>query len=178
LKNGIQVVLILDSSIFINNINILQLDYPLFTVNDISDELLSENAKLIFDIAVMNNKLILKEPRPESLQYIEKISEKTGDLIKLSKIDKQIIALAWEIKNDDQFTPIVLTEDYSIQNVLTEMNIEFNSVIEVGIKDQIYWIYYCQQCNQIIEKPSKDFKCPNCGSNIKRKPNKIAKIKK
>jgi len=178
LKDKKSVVLVLDSSIFINNIEILQLNYPLFTINELGQELISERAKLLFDVALINGRLNLIEPSLKSQKYIEKISRKTGDFYNLSKIDRKILALAWYIKNNLNFDPIVLTEDYSMQNILSKINIKYTSFVELGIKSLIHWEFYCPECRTIIKSPNKDFKCPNCGTKIKKRPKTIRRIKK
>ena len=170
-----KIALILDSSTFINHLNILQLDYPLFTINEINQELLTQKAKLFFDIAIMNEKLILRNPSKKSIDYIKEVSQKTGDVYNLSEIDRKILALTWQINKENEYNPIVLTEDYAIQNVLSELDLKYKSIVEIGIRDIIHWEFYCPECNKIILKPTKNLICSSCGMRLKKKPKQIKK---
>ncbi|MHA1232569.1 MAG: NOB1 family endonuclease [Candidatus Helarchaeota archaeon] len=176
MSNKNTIVLVLDSSAFIYNLKILQLDFTLYTISDINQELLSENAKLLFDIAIINKKLILRDPSQSSLNFIKQTSKKTGDYVNLSLIDLKIIALAWELKTKEKLEPVVFTEDYSIQNVLAKLNLKYSSFVEKGIKKQIHWIYYCPECGKYIKSPSKNLICQKCGSKLKKRPKRIKKF--
>lgn len=175
--NNDSAVLILDSSAFINLKELLQLDYTFYSVYGIESELKSSDAKLIYDLALLNDRLNLVTPSQKSVKYIEKISRKTGDFQELSDIDILIIALSWEIKSENQYIPIVLTEDYSIQNVLTILEIKFKSIIEKGISNLIIWENYCPHCGKIYDIDPNLKRCLICDIKLKKRPKEIKEIK-
>ena len=57
----------------------------------------------------------------------------------LSEADKQVLALALELKGSG-LTPLIVTDDYSIQNVANKIGVEFTSLMTFGIKFRFKWI--------------------------------------
>lgn len=100
------------------------------------------------------------EPPKKAIESVKKVAEKTGDIMKLSGTDIQVIALAFHLKG------ILLTDDYAMQNVAKEMGIEYRNVIEEGIKNKFYWKYRCKSCRRFFHELQKE--CPVCGGEIKR----------
>jgi UPF0271 protein len=109
--------------------------------------------------------LILHKPNKESIKIIENASKKTGDFERLSKIDIEILALAYDfLKNEE--SSIILTDDYSIQNVAENLKLRYQSINQKGISKRFKWINRCRGCG-------KKFKdnisiCPICGGEIKK----------
>lgn len=99
-------------------------------------------------------------PPKNAIEEIKKYAEKTGDISNLSETDIEVLALAFYLK------AILLTDDYSIQNVAKEMNIKYEGIIEKGIKEKFYWRYRCKSCGRYYEKYVPI--CPICGGKIKR----------
>ncbi len=81
----------------------------------------------------------------------------------------QILALALEIKSRGD-TPKIITDDYSIQNVATKLNLEFVALVTFGIKKVLNWIRYCPACHKTYPPNSKAKECQICGTELKRKP--------
>lgn len=100
------------------------------------------------------------QPPKEAVEEVIKIARKTGDIAKLSDVDIEVLALAHHLKG------ILLTDDYSMQNVADELGICYRSIIEKGIKRRIYWIFKCASCGKYFDKYMD--KCPICGGEIRR----------
>ncbi len=107
--------------------------------------------------------------------YLKKIREaakRTGDDGRLSKADEEILALALELNADRE--SLLLTDDYSIQNVAKEVGIPYSSIIQEGIKEKFRWRYRCEGCGRFFEgnkdkdKRKEKRKCPICGSELKK----------
>lgn len=103
--------------------------------------------------------------------YLKKIREaakRTGDDGRLSKADEEILALALELNADRE--SLLLTDDYSIQNVAKEVGIPYSSIIQEGIKEKFRWRYRCEGCGRFFEgnKYKEKRKCPICGSELKK----------
>jgi UPF0271 protein len=105
-------------------------------------------------------------PTQESIKKIDKTAIDTGDIDRLSDADKELLAVALDIKKKDDKYPVILTDDYSIQNVANVLDIEYKNISEPGIKKRFKWITRCCGCGKRYEKSIN--KCPICGSKTKK----------
>lgn len=103
------------------------------------------------------------------------VSKKVGDIRYLSEADLKVLALAMEIK-EKGIIPVIITDDYSIQNIANKINIEFKSLITFGIKHRIKWILYCPACYKKYPSDYNFNSCEVCGTVLKRKPNKKSNL--
>ena len=90
----------------------------------------------------------------------------TGDLPSLSNPDISVIALA--IETDD---PMVLTDDFRVQNVLKKLKIPFEPAGEIGhkmIEEVWIWSFRCRGCGRYFDDGDNLPDCPICGSELKR----------
>jgi UPF0271 protein len=127
-----------------------------------------------FKTAVENGKLKVKVPSEEFLSRVKASAITVGDSFFLSETDVQILALALELKTAG-CSPQIVTDDYSIQNVATQMGIEFASFVTFGIRRLLEWIRYCPACHKEYPADYGSTKCAVCGTKLKRKPRKKAK---
>jgi len=97
-----------------------------------------------------------------------------GDTFFLSETDKQILALALELKGSGS-TPRIVTDDYSIQNVATKLGIEFASLATFGIRRLLEWVRYCPACRREYPADYASTRCTVCETELKRKPRKHLK---
>ena len=109
--------------------------------------------------------LSIQSPSRESTDKIKKISDKTGDKNRLSKNDIEILALALDITQDNKKEVIILTDDYSIQNVAHVLNIKFDTISQLGITERFKWICRCRGCGKKFKEKIKI--CPICGTETK-----------
>jgi UPF0271 protein len=109
--------------------------------------------------------LSIQSPTRESTDKIKIISDKTGDTNRLSKTDIEILALALDISKDDEKEPIILTDDYSIQNVAHVLNISFEAISQSGITKRFKWACRCRGCGKKFKENIKI--CPICGAETK-----------
>ena len=80
-------------------------------------------------------------------EEITEVLMSSGDLMRLSQTDKDIIALALKYKREGNDV-ITVTDDYSMQNALKLMNLKFKSVRTKGIKNTIQWKKLCKGCRK------------------------------
>jgi len=120
------------------------------------------------EIAIESGKLKVKTPTQDYTNRSEVYANEVGDSFKLSEADKQLLALALELK-DAGYAPHIVTDDYSIQNVATKMAIEFLSLSTLGIKRLLEWVRYCPACFKEYAANSKFKECIICGTELKRK---------
>ena len=100
-------------------------------------------------------------PSNESLEKVKTAASHTGDAKRLSEADRSVIALAIDLK------AVILTDDYSIQNLARHLGIEFRGVSMKGIENEIRWRYRCAGCRKYYDEPLDE--CPICGASIKSK---------
>ena len=94
-----------------------------------------------------------------SLERVKEAARKSGDIGKLSEVDITVIALAIDLDG------IVMTDDFSIQNVCALMKIEYRSVGTDGIRKIEKWNYRCTGCGKWYKEKMDD--CSICGASMK-----------
>jgi len=114
---------------------------------------------------LMEKGLSINSPSQDSIDKIKTISNKTGDLNRLSVADMEVLALALDINTTEGKEAIILTDDYSIQNVACNLNIKFESISQKGIAKRFIWIRRCLGCGKNFKENLKT--CPICGSATK-----------
>jgi UPF0271 protein len=119
--------------------------------------------------AVGNAKLKIKQPSGEFVDKVKEASKSVGDILSLSEADKQVLALALELKSAG-FTPLIVTDDYSIQNVANQIGVEFAPLMTFGIRFRLHWILYCPACHKKYPSDYRLKTCEVCGTVLKRKP--------
>jgi len=107
--------------------------------------------------------LTIKHPSENSVKKIHQIATETGDIGRLSKADIEILALAADFCQEKEV--VILTDDYSIQNVAHVLHITFETVSQPGITKRFKWIYQCSGCRKKFKENIKI--CPICGASTK-----------
>ena len=169
-------VIVLDTSAFIAGFDPLAVPEKQYTVPEVKKELIAGSMPWMrFNAAIENRKLMIRNPKSSVLQEILEASRKVGDMRYLSEADLQVLALALELKGRG-LSPLIITDDYSIQNVANKIDVEFTSLLTFGIKFRFKWILYCPAC---FRKYPSDYKfkiCEVCGTALKRKPKKKTRL--
>ena len=162
-------IVVIDTTALIAGYNPLTTDFEHYTVPEVLEELVPESTIwLRFNAALEASRIKLKTPTPKFVKLIDARSNKTGDYLVLSKADKQVIALALELKHHGE-DPLILTGDYAMQNVIDNLGIDYMSLSTFGIKQRYKWILYCPACFRQYSAQSSDSLCPVCGTNLKRR---------
>jgi UPF0271 protein len=169
-------VIVLDTSAFIAGYDPLAVPNEQYTVPEVKNELTVESMPLIrFNAAIENGKVIMISPKEPFFQEILDASKKVGDMRYLSEADLQVLALALELK-EKGLNPLVVTDDYSIQNVANKIGVKFSSLMTFGIKFRFKWILYCPACYHKYPPDYKFKSCEVCGTELKRKPKKKSRL--
>ncbi len=127
-----------------------------------------------FSTAVESGRIKIKMPSEEFSNKVKVSASKVGDSFLLSETDMQLLALALQLKANGE-RPEIITDDYSIQNVATQMGIEFYALATFGIRRLLEWIRYCPACHREYPVNSSFNTCQVCGTELKRKPKRTAK---
>ena len=138
---------VLDASAFINGFE--PKSQFNFTVSLITDEVKDLKSKILLDQAIEEGKIIIKEPKEE---FIKELNEK-------------LLALALDLKCENENIK-VLTDDYSMQNVLRILEIPYDSIITEGIKGVYNWVKTCEGCKKEFDADYPFDDCEICGSKV------------
>ena len=141
-----------------------------YTIPMVREEIMeSSMAWVRFETAVESGKLKVRASKNIFLDRVKASATLVGDTFFLSEADRQVLALALELKTQG-YSPLIATDDYSIQNVANQMDIEFASLATFGIRFRLRWIRYCPACHKRYPANHKSRKCEVCGTELKRKP--------
>ena len=174
-NNQCKRVIVLDTSAFLAGFDPFSLSEEQVTVPKVEEEIRKNSMILVrFKTALENGKLKVKAPSEEFLNKIKASASKVGDSFILSETDIQLLALALELKATG-YTPQIVTDDYSIQNVATQLGIEFLALATFGIKRLLEWIRYCPACHREYPANCSSKECLVCGTELKRKPRRTVK---
>jgi UPF0271 protein len=163
-------VAVLDTSALIAGFDPFSLDGEEYTVPMVKEEITeSSMPEVRFETAVANGKLKLKVPGKEFVDKAKNSATLLGDKFFLSQTDLQLLALSLQLKAEG-CSPMIITDDYSIQNVADQLGIEFASLATFGIRLRLTWMRYCPACRRTYSSDSKIKTCIVCGTKLKRKP--------
>lgn len=109
--------------------------------------------------------LCIMAPSQEALDIVATAGKETGDYDRLSSADREILALAVDISKDHAKEAVILTDDYSIQNVAHTLGLKFQSFMQKGIAKKFKWMYQCQGCGKKFKGNINT--CPICGTETK-----------
>lgn len=178
LNNQCRKSVVLDTSAFLAGFDPFSLGEEQVTVPEVEKEI-KRNAmiKTRFETAVESGRLKVKEPSEEFVTQAKVYASNVGDSFKLSQADMQLLALALELKTQG-YSPQLVTDDYSIQNVAKQMGIEFVALATFGIKRLLEWMRYCPACYHEYPADSPFKECQVCGTELKRKPRRTQQTKR
>ena len=157
-------IFIIDTSAILSG-KPINLENTMMTTTTVSAELKPGGKDYRTFQFLLEKGLTIKDPSPESKDVIRKIAEESGDLSRLSTADIDILSLAFELNKEGDYQAIILTDDYSIQNVASILNIAYLSFSQKGITKKFKWTYQCPGCKKQFTKTFKI--CPICGTEIK-----------
>ena len=160
-------VLILDASAILGGFKPHLINQEQYIPSGVMKEIKSEKAEENLNLGFKEKKISVRDPSTESVDKINQFALKTGDSFVLSDVDISVLALALDIKNEGK-DPIILTDDYSIQNLAEKLDLEFDSIIESGIRKQIQWKIVCPSCRTEYPHSKKKAICDSCGTPLKR----------
>ncbi|ADC47631.1 hypothetical protein mru_1781 [Methanobrevibacter ruminantium M1] len=154
---------VLDASAFINGFE-PKSDFNI-TVSEITDEVKDLKSRLILNQAIDDGKIIIQEAQKEFLDKLDETIAKSGDDLRLSGPDKKLLAVALALLDEGKEIK-VLTDDYSMQNVLKILDIPYESIITEGIKGVYNWKKTCEGCKKEYPADYPFDDCEICGSKV------------
>ncbi len=163
-------VVVLDTSAFLAGYDPFSAQDEQVTVPKVEEEILRNSmVKMRFEAALESGKVKVVAPLAEAAVAAKAEASKAGDFHKLSEADMQLLSLAVQLKMEGCI-PQIVTDDYCIQNVAKQLDVEFMALATFGIKRQLEWVRYCPACYKQYPSESKFKDCQVCGTQLKRKP--------
>jgi UPF0271 protein len=163
-------VLVLDTSAFVAGFDPFSVREEQAAPPMVEEEVKRNTMTLLrLNTAVESGRIKIFAPSQEFMDKVKASAAGVGDSFFLSETDKQVLALALEIKARGD-TPQVLTDDYSIQNVATKLGVGFVSLATFGIRRVLTWVRYCPACHRKYPANYKATESSICGTELKRKP--------
>lgn len=126
----------------------------MLTIPEVIQEIKDENSRLYLSLINVR----VEASKKEMIEKVRKTAVKSGDIHRLSETDIKLIAKGLELKED----AILVTDDYSIQNVAGLLEIQVDSIIQPSIKKIFKWVRVCRGCGRRVEN-NKEI-CDICGS--------------
>ena len=105
--------------------------------------------------------LEIRSPTSNALQKVKQTASSTGDNQRVSSTDLEVLALAYDFLQSGKKI-ILLTDDYSMQNLADTLQIPFLSIAQQGITKRFKWHCRCPGCKRDFHKPVDI--CPICGT--------------
>lgn len=166
--------MVLDTSAFLAGFDPFSVNEDQVTVPSVEEEIRTNSIIWVrFKTAAESGRIRITTPTEECWNQAKASANEVGDAFYLSETDTQLLALALELKAAG-CNPQIVTDDYSIQNVATQMGIEFASLATFGIRRLLEWMRYCPACHKEYPADYRSTKCEVCGTELKRKPRRRA----
>jgi UPF0271 protein len=158
-----QKIYILDTSAFLSGKPINIKDIKIVTTPGVFQELKPGGRDYQSFQFLLEKGLTIFAPSKESITQVNIISKQTGDKDRLSNQDKEILALAFEMNEENDV--VIITDDYSIQNMAHVLKLKFKNISQRGITKKFKWDYQCLGCGKKYKENIKT--CPICGAGTK-----------
>ncbi|RZN63090.1 NOB1 family endonuclease [Methanonatronarchaeum sp. AMET6-2] len=157
--NGMTETYVADTTVFITG---KLPEGRVITTERVKEEVRDRTSKYNLNRDIKTDSVLQK-----NIKEIEEAAETTGDISRLSQTDIELLALAHQLNKTNKKV-ILVSDDYSIQNVAEKKDIEYRGVQQKKIDRQLTWGYRCLGCKR--EYSQKDIEdCPVCGSELEER---------
>jgi UPF0271 protein len=147
----------------------LGLEFESYSVPEVTDELRQQTGPFYrLNVSTASGKMRIQSPTRSSFSEVLGEARALGDKVVLSTTDASIVALALDLRKEGK-TPIIVSDDYAVQNVAEALKLNYQSLATFGIRQKFNWVLYCPACfKQYPNDNAQD--CLICGTKLKRKP--------
>ncbi len=100
-----------------------------------------------------------------SLKTVDQAAAATGDSQRLSRADRELLALAVDLKAE------LLTDDRSMQNIAASLGVPYKGYAQSEIKGIWHWLsqWRCSGCGRVYENEMPRNECTVCGHEVRKK---------
>jgi len=158
-------VFIIDTSAILSGKPISITDAAIVTTPGVSDEFSPGGRDFQTFELLKETGLTIQAPSKEAINSVKQTAKETGDDRRLSIADIEIVALALDINKKPDYEATILSDDYSIQNVASTLNIKFQGFLQKEITKKFKWVSRCPGCGKQFNETKKI--CPICGTATK-----------
>ena len=169
-------VFILDTSAFLSGKPLNFGETTLVTTPAVSSEIKPGGRDYRAFILLQEKGLLIQPPTTRSLQIVKNAAEESGDLQRLSPADIEVLALTVEYHSDETYDAVLLTDDYSIQNVALILHLIVQNLNQKKITKKFKWRCCCPGCGKQFTEHTPV--CPICGTTTRMVPQQKQDIKK
>ena len=172
-------VLILDTCAILSGYSSHLTQVSLVTTPDVIGELPERLVDSSTQLPLLEETSIdVISPSRAYLQKAEGIVKNAGDS-QVSTTDMSLLALSLQLRDEGR-RPVLVSDDYGLQNLAKMSNIRYLPYVERGIRRQYQWILVCPACFRQYPSSYPFVVCPICGTGLKRKVkrSKIARQQK
>jgi len=147
----------------------LGLEFESYSVPEVTEELRQQTGPSYrLAVSTASGKMKIQNPSKPSFDKVLDEARSLGDKVVLSKTDTSIVALALDLSKEGK-TPVIVSDDYAVQNVAEALKLNYQSLATFGIRQKFNWVLYCPACFR--KYPNGDTQdCLVCGTKLKRKP--------
>jgi UPF0271 protein len=139
------------------------------TVEGVVSEVTNRDEGLKLELAIEQGHLRVESPGEDAVARVRDRARESGDERLLSETDLALLALALEKKEAGE-EPVILTDDYDIQNMASILGIEYTPLAERGIGRVFRWRLVCKGCKRRYPSDYGEKVCMVCGSPLKSVP--------
>ncbi len=154
--HNIDTIHVLDTGAFISYASRSYAERLCVTTYRVLEELKSMESRVALDVLIKQGLEIL-EPEPKQMEAVKRLAGEINE--KVSEADMSIVALAKQLRDRDKDV-VVISDDYSVQNLCKILGIKFEGIEKKGIKNRLVWIKKCSICGRM----AKGSVCHHCGS--------------
>ena len=158
-------IFIIDTSAILSGKPIRFDNISIVTTPAVSDELSPGGRDFRTFELLKETGLAIHAPSKEAINRVKKTAQETGDDSRLSFADIEIVALAIDINKEPDQEATILTDDYSIQNIASTLQIKFQGFSQNGITKKFKWVSRCPGCKKQFNEITNI--CPICGTITK-----------
>ncbi len=168
-------IIVVDTSALMGQSQFAAYDVLFATTPIILKEMMRQGLNDLITLLQETDKLRVVMPSQKAQEKVFATAKELGDQSVLSKADKQLLALAVDFLQQD-YHVILLSDDYSIQNVAKYLGIEIHPSHQPGIREIIQWETYCSACKGTFSDFETGKPCPVCGTVLTRRAIKKQQI--
>ncbi|MEM0319869.1 MAG: hypothetical protein QXS67_00435, partial [Candidatus Nezhaarchaeales archaeon] len=117
--------------------------------------------EVLLDLKVLN----VIDPDNSFVERVLEVARRSGDISSLSETDLTVLALALQL-HEQGLNPSLMTDDYTMQNLASRLNLRWRNVKIDAIRRRIKWRYRCIACGKEYNKYLAE--CRVCGHKLKR----------
>jgi endoribonuclease Nob1 len=139
-----------------------------FVTASVISEIKDLKSKISLERAIEDGSITIMEPEPVDIDDVTAVIKKSGDVLRLSSVDIKLVALGFKLKRESM-DPMVVTDDYSMQNVLKIVELPYRGVLTEGINEVYGWIKICKGCKKKYPPEYGYDECEICGTRIIKK---------